>query len=151
MAMQVLKAYKANLNKSSTYLDGFICSYFMNFFQRVYFVTQHNLGCLITCEQVNKYLFRGMNKNIDILNVLLNGFKVKKRDITPTSVDIVLTSLFSTQLVNVIHQKFYPSNRHMKINKPCVHFIIKIFLIENEYKTTPLGCLAFIFYQKNVL
>ena len=38
-------------------------------------------------------------------------------------------------------------DRHMKIAKPEVHFIIKIFLIEHECKT-PFGCPTFIFYQK---
>ena len=32
-------------------------------------------------------------------------------------------------------------DRHMKIKKPEVHFIIKIFLIENQCKTPPLGVL----------
>ena len=35
----------------------------------------------------------------------------------------------------------------MKIKKPYVYFIIKIFLIEYECKT-PYGCLTFILYQK---
>ena len=39
------------------------------------------------------------------------------------------------------------TNRHMKIKKLSVNFIIKIDLIENECKTT-YGCLTLIFYQK---
>ena len=35
----------------------------------------------------------------------------------------------------------------MKMKKPPVHLIIKIFFIENECKT-PIACLAFILYQK---
>ena len=65
---------------------------------------------------------------------------------------VFVVNFEGTNQISLAHVCFLSksANRHTKTKKPSGHFIIKIFLVENECKT-PIGYLTFIFYRKYFL